>query len=399
MNRVKRSDQRRQASGDLFPTDQPIPASQMIGRTDDVRELTIAIQNATNCVVAGPRRTGKTSVCDAAMLQAEKAGFYVASVDLFRIADAAELAEALATSVLKNRPAAYKTVASARRLGRKALSIPQIAVTTKLQTELGDAVELALTPGIAARDPQKALAEALELPQRVAMADKKRCIVFFDEFQEVASERHPYGHPDQVTKQMRAIFQRSTQVNYLFAGSIEHIMRDLFAPGERAFSGFGSFHHLREITEEDWLAGLRDRFTADDCAVDDGVLEYLIGMGELHPRITMLIAQKTHYLSIVLGTRAITRELAIQGYQLAYQGDLALLDQTVEQIRRSHKYGLRMARRIANRQTLTSGMHAGQADRAIKKLLEAGLIEQVARGDYRIFNPLLRHHLIEQQIS
>jgi hypothetical protein len=44
-------------------------------------------------------------------------------------------------------------------------------------------------------------------------------------------------------------------------------------------------------------------------------------------------------------------------------------------------------------------MHAGQADRAIKKLLEAGLIEQLGRGDYRIFNPLLRHHLIEQQIS
>jgi uncharacterized protein len=397
MSRVN-NPERRQASGDLFPTDQPIPASQMIGRADDVRELSLAIQNATNCVVAGPRRTGKTSVCDAAMLQAEKAGFYVASVDLFRIADAAELAEALATSVLKNRPAAFKAIASARRLGRKALSIPQVAVTTKLQTELGDAVELALTPGLAARDPQKALVEALELPQRVAMADGKRCIVFFDEFQEVSSERHPYGHPDQITKQMRSIFQRSTQVNYLFAGSIEHIMRDLFAPGERAFSGFGSFHGLREITEEDWLEGLRERFAADGCSVAEDALGHLIGMGELHPRVTMLIAQKTHYLSIVLGTREITRDLVTQGYGLAYQGDVALLDQTIEQIRRSHKYGLRLARRIANRQTLTSGMHAGQADRAIKKLLEAGLIEQVGRGDYRIFNPLLRHHLIEQQL-
>ncbi|MEA2467725.1 MAG: uncharacterized protein QOJ57_1851 [Thermoleophilaceae bacterium] len=398
MARVKHQE-RRQASGDLFPTDQPIPASQMIGRAADVRELSIAIQNATNCVVAGPRRTGKTSVCDAAMLQAETEGFYVASVDLFRLADAAELAEAIATSVLKNRPAAYKTVASARRLGRKALSIPQVALTTKMRTELGDAVELALTPGLAAQDPQKALLAALELPQRVAMADKKRCIVFFDEFQEVASERRPYGHPDQITKQMRAVFQRSTQVSYLFAGSIEHVMRDLFAPSGRAFSGFGSFHHLREITPEDWIEGLRDRFAADGCAIAADTLEHLIDLGELHPRITMLIAQKTHYLSIVLGTREITRELVAQGYQLAYQGDVALLDQMIEQIRRSHKFGLRLARRIAARQTLTSGMHAGQADRAIKKLLEAGLVEQVARGDYRIFNPLLRHHLIEQQLS
>ena len=396
MKRVK--NRGRAASGDLFPTDQPIPASQMIGRADDVRELAIALESATNCVVAGPRRTGKTSVCDAAMLQVETAGFYVASVDLFRLADAAELAEALATSVLKNRPAAYKAVAAARRAGRKALSIPQVAMTTKLTGELGEGVEIALTPGLAAQDPERALMQALELPERVAGADKKRCVVFFDEFQEIANERHPYGHPDQLTKQMRAVFQRSTQVNYLFAGSIEHVMRDLFAPEARAFSGFGSFHPLRPITEESWLGGLRERFDSDGCVVADATLAHLIGLGELHPRVTMLIAQKTHYLSIVLETRDIDRDLVDQGYELAYRGDVALLDQMIERIRRSHRFGLRIARRIAARQTLSRGMHAGEADRAVKKLLEAGLVERVRRGEYRVFNPLLRRHLLEEQI-
>jgi predicted transcriptional regulator len=44
-------------------------------------------------------------------------------------------------------------------------------------------------------------------------------------------------------------------------------------------------------------------------------------------------------------------------------------------------------------------MHAGEADRALKKLLRAGLIERAGRGDYRIFNPLLRRHLLEQRIA
>src|SRR3954452_24293266 len=100
MTRVEHHEAR-QASGHLFPTDSPIPASQMIGRTSDVRELSLALQSATNCVVAGPRRTGKTSVCDAALLQAARKKFYVASVDLFRAADAAELAEALVREVLR----------------------------------------------------------------------------------------------------------------------------------------------------------------------------------------------------------------------------------------------------------------------------------------------------------
>jgi uncharacterized protein len=388
----------RQTSGDLFPTDQPIPASQMIGRDTDVHEIAAAIQNATNVILAGPRRTGKTSVCDAALLQAQSSGFYVVSVDLFRIADASELAEAIATAVLKNRPTAHKIVVKARQFGRQALSAAQGALAIKLSSELGEAVELALTPGLAAADPQHALIEALELPQRVALADDKRVIVLFDEFQEIANARHPYGNPDQLTKQMRAIFQRSTQVSYLFAGSIEHIMRDLFAPQDRAFSGFGSFYRLREITPEDWTQGLRERFEADGCVIDDDALEHLIELGELHPRVTMLIAQKAHFLSVLLETRQITRELVTQAYDYAYHGDAALLDQMVERIRGAHKHALRIARRIASHRTLTGGMHAGEADRAIKKLLEAGMIERVARGDYRIFNPLLRRHLIEQQL-
>jgi hypothetical protein len=42
-------------------------------------------------------------------------------------------------------------------------------------------------------------------------------------------------------------------------------------------------------------------------------------------------------------------------------------------------------------------MHRGDADRALKKLIEADLIERAGRGDYRLANPLLRRRLTEQQ--
>ena len=82
---------------------------------------------------------------------------------------------------------------------------------------------------------------------------------------------------------MRAIFQRSTSVSYLFAGSIEHVVRDLFAPARRAFSGFGSFYSLRPITPEEWRRGLADRFAADDCNVDEAALERIVELGGGHP--------------------------------------------------------------------------------------------------------------------
>jgi uncharacterized protein len=387
----------RQASGELFPTDEPIPASQMIGRVEDVAQVAGALENGTNLVLAGPRRTGKTSVCDAALTRAKAHGCYVASVDLFAIADDAEFAEALAGAVLSNRPAVRKLLPKARRLGRQALTTAQSALVMKMRNQLGDAVELAITPGLAARDPQRALAEALELPQRVAIADDKRCVLFIDEFQEIASSRHPYGDPDALTKRMRAIFQRSTQVSYLFAGSIEHVMRDLFAPQDRALSGFGGFYELRPIADETWQTGLRERYLADGCEIAQDALARIVQLGERHPRVTMLIAQQTHFLSVLLGRTEIDLPLVEQGYESAYQRDSALLDQLVEQIRSSHRQALRIARRIATGATLTSGMHRGDADRALKKMIEVGLIERAGRGDYRIANPLLRRRMAEWQ--
>jgi hypothetical protein len=383
----------RQASGDLFPTDVPIPASQMIGRGDDVSEVAAALVGATNLIMAGPRRTGKTSVCEAALVRARRRGCYTARLDLFRIADAAELAETLALAVIANRSPARRLIRRARELGRAALTAAQAAAVLKLQAQLGEGVELAITPGWAAQDPQRALDLALELPERVAVADGRRLILFFDEFQELASERRPYGDPDQVTKRMRAVFQRSTTVSYLFAGSIEHVMRDLFAPQRRAFSGFGSFHTLRPIAAGDWLEGLAERFAADDCTIAASALSRIVELGGGHPRATMRIAQQTHLVSVQLDRQDIDLDLVALGYGAALTGDLPTMEQSVEQIRRLHKNALQVARAIAADQPVPRRLAPAIRDRVLKLLLQAGVVEHVARGDWRIVNPLLKEYL------
>ena len=383
----------RQASGDLFPSDVPIPASQMIGRNDDVREISTALAAGTHLIVAGPRRTGKTSVCEAALGRAQRQGCYTARLDLFRIADAAELAEAMALAVIANRSPARRLVRRARELGRSALSAAQAAAVLKLQSQLGEVIELAVTPGWAAAQPERALDLALELPERVAVADGRRMILFFDEFQELANERRPYGDPDQVTKRMRAVFQRSTSVSYLFAGSLEHVMRDLFAPQQRAFSGFGSFHPLRPIPAGDWLEGLAVRFAADDCTVTAAALNRIVELGGGHPRATMRIAQQTHLVSVQLDRRDIDLDLVELGYRAALNGDLPTMEQSVEQIRRLHKNALQVARAIAADRPVPRRLAPAIRDRVLKLLLQAGIVEHVARGDWRIVNPLLKEYL------
>jgi hypothetical protein len=390
---ARRAQHPREASGDLFPTDSPLPASRLIGRREDVGEVAARLDAGTHLIVAGPRRTGKTSVCEAALGRLARRGAYTARVDLFRVSDAAELAEAVATAVIANRSAVHRAVRRARSAGRAALSAAQGQAIVKMVGELGEGVEIALTPGLAARDPERALDLALELPEQVARADGRQLILFFDEFQELASARRPYGDPDAVTNRMRAIFQRSTSVSYLFAGSIEHVMRDLFAPTRRAFSGFGSFYSLRPIAAEEWHAGLADRFAADKCTVGEGALARIVELGGGHPRATMRIAQQAHLVSLELDTRDIGLDLVELGFQRALEGDRPTMEQVVERIRLLHKNALLIARTVAAGDPLPRRIQPGVRDRVLKLLRDAGILEHEAHGRWRVIDPLLRHYL------
>ena len=380
-------------SGRLFPTDSPVPAGQLIGRGDDVAEMQARLEAGTHLVVAGPRRTGKTSVCEAALGRLARRGAYTAKLDLFRLSDAGELAEALAAAVIGNRSAAHRALRRARSAGRAALSAAQARAVLKMVGELGEGVELALTPGLAAQDPERALDLALELPERVAVADGKQLILFFDEFQELASARKPYGDPEAVTNRMRAVFQRSTSVSYLFAGSIEHVMRDLFAPGRRAFSGFGSFYSLRPIEAGEWRAGLAARFAKDDCTVAEAALVRIVELGGGHPRATMRIAQQAHLISLELDTHEIGLDLVQLGFERALEGDRPTMEQVVERIRLLHKHGLLIARTVAAGNAMPRRVQPGARDRALKLLRDAGILEHEAHGRWRVIDPLLRHYL------
>jgi hypothetical protein len=385
----------RQRSSDLFPTDQPIPASQMIGREADVREITATLAGGSSVVLAGARRTGKTSVCDAVLSRLARRGLYTVAVDLFRIATAAELAEALVASTISNRSALRRALHQTRRAGRFVADALHTSAVVRSKAQLGEELEIAFSPGVAAREPARYLDYALALPGRIAVADGRQIVVFFDEFQEVASAQRPYGDPDRLTKRMRAIFQRSSGVSYLFAGSLAHLMRDLFTPAHRALHQFGGFHDLRPIDREAWREGLEQRFDADGCVAREESLLRIADYGEGHPRTTMLIAQKTHLASIELGTQEIDLALVEQGLLAALASDRLSHEQVVERIRGTHKLGLVVAQRLARGQPVYARLPRGAVRRALEALRDISLIESAGRADWRFSNPLLRRYLAE----
>jgi hypothetical protein len=381
-------------SRDLFPTDAPIAGDDLIGRTNEVASLRDELAAGVHQVVLGPRRTGKTSACRAALDDLADGGAYVVSLDLFGLTGRAGLAAALVAGCVANRGPVARGASRARSFGRGVASLASVTLTTKMRAELGQDVEMAFTPALAARDPEQSLEYELRLPQRIAETDDRQLVLFLDEFQEVAHPRRPFDDPDELTKRMRSVLQDSSRVTVLFTGSVDHLMTDLFTPQHRAFYRFGATRRLPAISSADWTSGLTARFARDDVTVGPGALERLLERSTGHPRTTMLIAQQAHLALLTTQTHRLDSQVVDEGFFAALAADAIGHHAETERIRDFGRVTLDTAQRIARGERPYAGAPTRrQVERALLRLQDAGLLERTGRGDYAFTDPLLQHYL------
>jgi hypothetical protein len=378
---------------ELFPTDDPVKPDLLIGRTENVRDLASRLRDGTHMVIAGPRRTGKSTVGLAALEQVRASDVYTAQVDLWDHENLASLTRALAESIIANRGPVAKALRRARESGRELRDLLPVGVTAALRTHLGEDVELAWTTQAAGRAPVVGLGATIRLAQRIAEQDKRRIVLFIDEFQDIAVSAHRFGDPDVLTKQLRSELQRSPLTSVLFAGSMEHLMRDLFGPTRRALSQFGNFYELTPILPSEWEAGIAARYRDLDIRAARSAIAEIVALGEGHPRTTMLIARET--LTVAL-TRREDRGIELGdvrgGQELAMQADRLRHEEIVERLRSTaHAYSI--ALRVARGQRPYSGTPSSAARRALNILERAGIAERHGRGNWVIPEPLLRSYL------
>ena len=224
-------------------------------------------------------------------------------------------------------------------------------------------------------------------------------MVFIDEFQEIAGARAIFGDPDAITKLMRSVLQNSPRVTVLFAGSIDHAMRELFTPEHRAFYRFGAFETLGVITADQWRAGITARLATDSTTIDLLALATLVERGDGHPRSTTLLAQQAHSLSVLLGRRHIDGELALEAWTEALAADAGSHQSEVERIPELGKHTFEVVRRLARGTAPYAGTSPRSTQRAIEMPVRAGVVEEVpgvsahTTGRWRLVDPLLRTYL------
>lgn len=388
----------------LFPTDEPVEPGHLIGRADDVTEIAARLKLGSNVILSAPRRTGKTSVCDAVIAELRKdADCYAVTVDLFALDGTEQLAEALIEATMSARPALRKAIHAAREAGRTIYDSLSLTVGAKLlRTGDLDGIEIGLLPTLR-NDPHKHLTYALELPERIAVTDSKRLVLVLDEFQnaEWIGENSGRGGATGLKQQMRTAFQRSPHVSFLFAGSLDHMMRVLFADKSEAFFNWGGFHPLQPITRDEWREGIGSRFEQAKIPVSPGALDAIIDAGAGHPRATMLVARHAYEIAALAAGEVIRQETVAVAYGAALLSERPKHEQMVERIKQiSSRAVNRIALRTITALAVGGKPYAGARNpsepmRALHALRDAGFIERDDDG-WQIADPLFAEYLRRQ---
>lgn len=238
----------------LFVTGVPVIGEELIGREEELKEIKHLLQTGQSVILIAPRRFGKTSLVLTLLKQLKKEGHYVADVDLFDIIDRRGLAERITESTLENKRI-YGFITKLKE-GAKDL-FKGIEVRETIEN-----FEFVLSFGQPKADISTLLREAFDLPEELAQRDNKDLFFFYDEFGDIKK-----FDGEEVLKLARSKFQRHRRVSYVFAGSYESVMKEIFADGKSAFYKFGRIVYLAEIAREDFTKYIDSKFQEEGISI------------------------------------------------------------------------------------------------------------------------------------
>lgn len=262
--------------GPLFPLGGPVPSNLVIGRTGEIDEIAGRLREGMGTLVAGPRRIGKTTVCDAVCQRLGDEQVMVIKIDVPERKDSGQLLQQIVNSC---------TGRGALEAGKDALRILR-PVAEKLLKDQGVPLDLS---AITAERRDQSIRTLLGLPIAIAEAEHRRALVFFDELQRVAD--YDDGHA--VLTDIMDLYANTASAVVLVDGSDERTLGDLLGPPIHFGKLVDRVALPSTISAATWRAPLTDRFAIAGLRLDAAQRDQIIAYGAGRPYETMAVARYT----------------------------------------------------------------------------------------------------------
>jgi len=222
-------------------------------------------------------------------------------------------------------------------------------------------IELVLQLGLPHIDEEKLLDDALDFPENFAKKNKKNMIVFIDEFQEIIKIG---GIP--LLKKMRAKFQKHEHVTYIFAGSQESIIRELFQSKQHAFYRFGRIFEVEKIEKKDFSHYILKTFKKLHIQLTPSLVREILNITDGHPYYTQLLCQMIYIDCLTNKKDAITQKDVQKSMHAVVRHELAYFDEVWKELGKK-RFSQRILLNIA--QHISAYMYAGTSKENIARIL------------------------------
>lgn len=349
-------------------------------REHEQAELNRMIQACQNVLLYSHRRFGKTSLILKVFRQLE--GITPIYIDLYG-----------STGIPDFIRAALAGISTAEPKIKRLMQVVRETIT-------GFSVNFSLDPttGLPTASPQLApgggsapVADVFRLAR--AVSTRKKIVIAFDEFQEVAR----YGG-EPFEKELRKHIQQHDTIAYIFSGSQKHLITDMFSNAKRAFYRQAASFPLRKIAPRAYVAWVTDLYKRDGRAIDEALVLDVVRRCDRHPAYIQeffyhLWDQDTLSAAALdtLERRIIRRRMA----EFAYAWDSLTLNQrrALKLIVATGGKGLYAVDNLVRFGFRTPS----QATAAIDKLIQREFV--VKNGTYQIQDPIFRRWLALSSIG
>lgn len=256
-----------------FVYSRPVGPHTLVDRKEEARTLLDLALGGHNSRLSAPRRYGKTSLIGKVFADArERHGLTTVYVNFAGVLSVDDVVQRIDRGYRELRGPLRGWLEGVLRTLRPTITPPGTG--------------LSVTPSLDAAGGERLLA-LLDLPRRVHERSDRRCLVAYDEFQEVLATSPP------VDGAMRSVIeQHGEHASYVFAGSHPGMMRTLFSDRQRPFYGQARPVELLPLAATD-LAQDIDRHFAASGRDAGAALGPLLDVAAGHPQRAMLMA---HYL-------------------------------------------------------------------------------------------------------
>ena len=263
----------------MIQVGKPVTGSNLIGRDKDlslIKELLVAGQSV---VLIAPRRMGKTSVLTELLLQLKEEGFFTVSTDVFASPDILSLSKRITESVLANRKldTVFRTALT---------SFAEAFKNINFRTEVED-FSFILDYNQKGKPAMELLEHSIDFIETYAKKHNQKSIAAFDEFGDIKKL-----DGKEIVKLFRAKIQHQQNTAYLFTGSYESVMNELFVSKNAPFFRMARIINLENIASEYFMPYLIETVQKEGLPIETLRLNEILDFTKGHPYYTQLYLQE-----------------------------------------------------------------------------------------------------------